>query len=165
MVFTSSRALIVLLMLLITVVPVQAQEMTDASSEAKKAQAKAEEVEAASDLRESIHENLETLSEDAEIAEDLKKDAVDEQQPVDSAETSATQADEPGEPPAEDKSILGFFKSIPVYLQSVPDRVPFIRDRGLIFFGRTEIDYAHYSSGVTKSDSGFMVRILRACLA
>lgn len=165
MVFASSRALIVLLMLLITVVPVRAQETADATSDAKKEQAKAKEVKAASDLRESIHENLETLSEHAETAEDLKKEAADEQQQAGSAETSATQADEPGELPAEDKSILGFLKSIPGYLQSVPDRVPFIRDRGLIFFGRAEIDYARYSSGITKGDSGFRVRSLRAGLA
>jgi len=169
MVFASSRALIVLLMLLSTVVPVQAQEKSDAPPDEMKEQAKAEEVEASSNLRESIHENLETLSEDAETAKDLKKatagDLPDEQQDKDPTDTSAPQADEPGEPPAEDWSILGFFKSIPGYLQSVPDRVPFIRDRGLIFFGRTEIDYAHYSSGITKSDSGFRIRSLRAGLA
>jgi len=169
MVFASSRSLIVLVMLLVAVVPLHAQETTDAVSDDMKEQAKAEEVEATSNLRDSIHENLETLSEDAETAEELKKavagDLPDEEQQEDSAGSSAPQADEPGELPAEDRSILGFFKSIPVYLQSVPDRVPFIRDRGLIFFGRTEIDYAHYSSGITKSDSGFRVRSLRAGLA
>jgi phosphate-selective porin OprO/OprP len=156
MVFVYSRTLIVLLMLLITDVGVRAQETTDAPSDQTKEQTKAKEVEAASDLRDSIHENLETLSEDAETADGLRKetasDIPDEQQQENSAGTSTSPIDESDEPPAEDKSILGFFKSIPGYLQSVPDRVPFIRDRGLIFFGRTEIDYAHYSSGITKSD-------------
>jgi len=169
MILASSRTLIVLLLLVIVVVPVQAQETTRVPSDEKKEQAKAEEVEAASDLRESIHENLETLSEDAETAEELKKtsasDKPDEQQQEDFAEVSVPQTDESSESPTEDKSILDFFKSIPIYLQSVPERVPFIRDRGLIFFGRTEVDYAQYSSGITKSDSGFRVRSLRAGLA
>jgi len=57
------------------------------------------------------------------------------------------------------------FHALPDYLQSIPDKVPFLRKRNLIFFGRTELDYAHYSSGITKSDSGFRVRSLRAGLA
>lgn len=169
MVFASPRNLIVLFALLMAVAPVQAQETADVSSDEKKQQAKDEEVEATSDLRDSIHENLETLSEDAESVEELKKTAADDlpdkQQQADTVDTSVPVIAEPGEPPAEDWSILGFFKSIPGYLQSVPDRVPFIRDRGLIFFGRTEIDYAYYSSGITKNDSGFRVRSLRAGLA
>ena len=164
-----ARALIILLMLLIAVLPVCAQETPGVQSEQVKEQTKAEEVEASSNLRDSIHENLETLSEDAETAEDLKKetesDLPDEQKQEDFADISTSPVDELSEPPAEDKSILDFFKSIPSYLQSVPDRVPFIRDRGLIFFGRTEIDYAYYSSGITKSDSGFRIRSLRAGLA
>ena len=171
MVFASSRTLIALVLLLTAAVPLHAQETTDAVSEETKEKAKAEQVEASSNLRDSIHENLETLSEDAETAEGLKEvttgDVPDErpQEEDNAADTPPAGIDEPGELPAEDWSILGFFKSIPVYLQSVPDRVPFIRDRGLIFFGRTEIDYAHYSSGITKSDSGFRVRSLRAGLA
>ena len=169
MVFASPRNLIVLFALLMAVAPVQAQETADVSSDEKKQQAKDEEVEATSDLRDSIHENLETLSEDAESVEELKKTAADDlpdkQQQADTVDTSVPVIAEPGEPPAEGWSILGFFKSIPGYLQSVPDRVPFIRDRGLIFFGRTEIDYAYYSSGITKNDSGFRVRSLRAGLA
>jgi len=78
MISVYSRALIILLMLLITGVPVRAQETPDAPPGDAKEKAKAEEVEATSNLRDSIHENLETLSEDAEIAEDLKKEAADE---------------------------------------------------------------------------------------
>jgi phosphate-selective porin OprO/OprP len=63
------------------------------------------------------------------------------------------------------KSILDYAKSIPGYLQSVPERVPFIRDRGLIFFGRTELDFAYYSSGITRDDTGFRLRSLRVGLA
>lgn len=169
MVFISSRALIVLFTLLIAGIPVQAQETMETASDEEKQKAKAEQVEASSNLRDSIHENLETLSEDAETAEDLNEaraeDIPDEQQPVGSAEQSATRVDDAREPPVEDKSIVAYIKSIPVLLQSVPDRVPFIRDRGLIFFGRGELDYAHYSSGVTKSDSGFRIRSLRAGVA
>ena len=56
-------------------------------------------------------------------------------------------------------------QAIPAYLQSVPDRIPYIRDKGLIFFGRSELDYAHYSSGAAANDSGFRLRSLRAGLA
>jgi len=165
----SPRNLIVLLTLLIAVIPVRAQETSDPPSDKTKERVKAEEVEASSNLRDSIHENLETFSADVESADELKKevaaDLPDDEQQEDSARSSAPEADEPGELPAEGRSIMGFFKSIPGYLQSVPDRVPFIRDRGLVFFGRTEIDYAYYSSGITKNDSGFRVRSLRAGLA
>jgi len=159
-----------LFILLTATGPVLAQDTTDAVSEEAVEKARIEKVEAASDLREAVHENLETIQEDAQSVEDLKPAETEnlppEQQPKDDSD------DEPdlqlagsGEPPIEEKSFLAYLKSIPGYLQSVPDRVPFMRDRGLIFFGRTELDYAYYSSGITGSDSGFRVRSLRAGLA
>ena len=148
----------------------QAQDTQDVAAEEKAERARAEQVEAESDLRESIHENLETIQEDAKSAEDLKQEETENQTAEQQVQDDA--GDEPGlqtedstAPPDEKKSILDYIKSVPGYLQSVPDRVPFIRDRGLIFFGRTEIDYAHYSSGITKDDSGFRIRSLRAGLA
>lgn len=157
-------------MLLMAADPVRAQDPTDVAADQKTEKLKAEQVEASSDLRESIHENLETIQEDAKSAEDLKQEEVEnqttEQQLQDDTEDKSDfQTEGSNEPSSEKKSILDHFKSIPGYLQSVPERVPFIRDRGLIFFGRTELDYAHYSSGITKSDSGFRVRSLRAGLA
>ena len=157
-------------MLFMAADPVRAQDPTDVAADQKTEKLKAEQVEASSDLRESIHENLETIQEDAKSAEDSKQKEVEnqttEQQLQDDTEDKSDfQTEGSNEPSSEKKSILDHFKSIPGYLQSVPERVPFIRDRGLIFFGRTELDYAHYSSGITKSDSGFRVRSLRAGLA
>ena len=157
-------------MLLMAAGTLQAQDPTDVAADEKAEKARTEKVEAASDLRESIHENLETIQEDAKSAEDLKQEETEnqtaEQQLQDGVGDKADlQTEGPNEPPGEKKSILDYFKSLPGYLQSVPERVPFIGDRGLIFFGRTEIDYAHYSSGITKDDSGFRVRSLRVGLA
>ena len=164
--FYKYHCLPVLFLLLAAVGPVQAQDTPVAVSEEQAAKAKTEEVEASSNLRESIHENLETIQEDTKAAEELKKAETEKppaelQQQVDSVEESDSAAPAPGKM----KSILAYIKLLPGYLQSVPERVPFIRDRGLIFFGRSELDYAHYSSGITKSDSGFRVRSLRAGLA
>jgi len=159
-----------LLMLLAAVGPVQAQDPTDVAADQKAEKLKSEQIEASSDLRESIHENLETLQEDAKSSEDLKQEETENlttepELPDATDDKLDLQTEAPTEPAGQKKSILDYFKSIPGYLQSVPERVPFIRDRGLIFFGRTELDYAHYSSGVTKSDSGFRLRSLRAGLA
>lgn len=171
MTFASSRTLPTLFALFIAVTPLQAQETVDAAPDANTGQAKSEEIKASSDLRESIHENLESLHEDVETAEEQKKEVAASDStdgPQQAQNPTATQAPETGDSDqaqAKDKSILDHLKSIPSLLQSVPERVPFIRNWGLIFFGRSELDYAHYSSGATKHDSGFRVRSLRAGLA
>lgn len=159
----------VLFVLLIITGPVQAQEKAEATPEVAES-VSAEESEASSDLRDSIHENLETIHEDAETAESLK-----EEQAEDLAVEQGVQGAPGIEPdvraaetiPAvpEKKSTIDYIQSIPGYLQSVPEKVPFIRERGLIFFGRMEFDYAHYTSGITSRDSGFRVRSMRAGLA
>ncbi len=164
-----------LLMLLAAFGPVYAQDSTEAVTEEAVAEeaaekAKAEEVEATSNLRDAIHENLETIQEDVQTVEELKetetRDLPTEQQQFDEiVEIPDKQIDSAVETPTEKKSIMDHIKSLPGFLQSVPERVPFIRERGLIFFGRTELDYAYYSSGITSSDSGFRVRSLRAGLA
>jgi phosphate-selective porin OprO/OprP len=159
-----------LLMLLMAAGSLQAQDTEDVAADEKAEKARTEKVEAASDLRESIHENLETIQEDAKSAEDLRQEEAEnqtaEQQLQDAAGDKADlQTEGSNKPPDQKKSVLDYFKSLPGFLQSVPERVPFIGDRGLIFFGRTELDYAHYSSGITKDDSGFRVRSLRAGLA
>ncbi len=159
---------------------VQAQEPTDKAAEAAAEQAKKEEIEATSNLRDSIHENLETLQEDAEAVDELKSSAKQEPIPVElqmdelvddeiigeaQSPQQAVSDRAETEPANAKKSIYDHIKALPEYLQSVPERVPFLRNRGLIFFGRAELDYAHYSSGITKGDSGFRVRSLRAGLA
>lgn len=156
-------------MLLTTSGQICAQETTAAASDEAEEKASTEEIEASSNLRESVHENLETIQEDAQSADDLTAETVT----VPEGQGPATAAPQVTEQPTEQlteqpeakKSILDHFKSIPGFLQSVPERVPFIRERGLIFFGRTELDYAHYTSGITSSDSGFRIRSLRAGLA
>ena len=159
-----------LLMLLMAAGSLHAQDTEDIAAAEKTEKARAEKVEAASDLRESIHENLETIQEDAQSAEDLRQEdrenqAAEQQLQDDADDEPGLQTEDSNAPPDEKKSILDYLKLLPGFLQSVPERVPFIGDRGLIFFGRTEIDYAHYSSGITKDDSGFRVRSLRAGLA
>jgi phosphate-selective porin OprO/OprP len=153
----------------------QDNPQTELEEATKKIESKQKE--ATTDLRESVHENLDTIQEDAQSSSDLKmaQDALEtarEQQADNTAEVQTPTPDaEPGteaeQAPAvtEKKSIIDYLQAVPGFLQSVPDRVPFIRERGLIFFGRTELDYAYYSSGITSSDSGFRVRSLRAGLA
>ncbi len=169
----------VVFVLLATVGSTWAQEATGPEAEEAE-KARAEQIEATSDLRDSVHENLESIQEDAATAVEVKekqdqKLATDEQALDDSIDKGETNqatdgsaeasADETGlEQPAK-KSLMDHLTSIPGFLQSVPDRVPFLREQKLIFFGRTELDYAYYSSGIAKSDSGFRVRSLRAGLA
>ncbi|MEH6583511.1 MAG: porin [Halioglobus sp.] len=50
-------------------------------------------------------------------------------------------------------------------LTYVQDHVPFLTKRNIIFFGRLELDYANYSSGVLSDDSGLNVRRFRLGLA
>ncbi len=164
-----------LLMLLLAGRSVWAQDTTDVVSDEEAEKARTEEIEATTNLRESIHENLDTLQEDAKSADDVKK-AEAEDPPTGQQNEPDLEPGDPGNSTSEltfrEKSfhdhwhsIPDYVQAIPVFLQSVPERVPFIRDRGLIFFGRTEIDYANYSSGITKNDSGFRIRSLRVGLA
>ena len=50
-------------------------------------------------------------------------------------------------------------------LTYIQENVPFLTNRNIIFFGRLELDGAHYSSGVLEDDSGFSVRRFRLGLA
>jgi len=159
-----------LIILLTAAGSVWAQEKTEVVTDKAVDKAKAEEVEASSNLRDSVHENLETIQEDAQAAEEKGQEkaeilAREQQQKDDSDDTKDIRTDGSGAPLKEKKSLLDWFKALPPFLQSVPERVPFLRDRGLIFFGRSELDYAHYSSGILSGDSGFRVRSLRAGLA
>jgi phosphate-selective porin OprO/OprP len=169
-----------LLMIITASGSVCAQEDAETALEEASTQIENEQIEAAKDLRDSVHENLESVQENAQTSEELKvaQDAIqtaqDQQEATQSAaETTAVDVEAtPGSPDqvaekqqTEKKSFVGYLQAIPVYLQSVPERVPFIRDRGLIFFGRAELDFAYYSSGILSDDTGFRVRSLRAGLA
>jgi phosphate-selective porin len=50
-------------------------------------------------------------------------------------------------------------------LTGIQDHVPFLTKRKIIFFGRLELDYAHYSSGILEDDSSFKIRRFRVGLA
>ncbi len=50
-------------------------------------------------------------------------------------------------------------------LTYIQDHVPFLTQRNIIFFGRLELDYANYSSGVLSDDSGLDIRRFRLGLA
>ena len=150
---------------------------------------KKEAIEASSDLRDAVNENLGTIREDAQTADELQQFQKEQQELREQTEltpaTKPLQAEpitaegdsvstdpslvspESGatESPVAKKTFTERMRSVPIFLQSVPDRVPFLRKRGMIFFGRAELDYAHYSSGSAKSDSGFRLRSLRAGLA
>jgi phosphate-selective porin OprO/OprP len=160
----------VLLVIIFVSCPLQSQETSDSRPVDVDEKTKSEKIETESDLRDSVHENLETIQEDVKSATELtekqqEQPSSPEAPPVTGDQDAVTSTQQAAEQPVGKKSILDFFKSIPGFLQSIPERVPFIRERGLIFFGRAELDYAYYSSGITKSDSGFRVRSLRAGLA
>ncbi len=175
------RALPVLILLLAISGPLLAQETPETALQAVTDIIEDEQEEANKNLRDSVHENLESIQQDAQASEKLRNtqaalETAREQQAAESApeqaqfpadSTSASTSQAPVEQATEDeeKSLADFFQSIPVFLQSVPERVPFLRERGLIFFGRSSLDYAHYTSGVTGGDSGFKIRSLRAGLA
>ena len=61
----------VLLVIFTVSTPVKAQDPMDVASDNVSEKAGAEEIEASSNLRDSIHENLETMQEDAKSVEDL----------------------------------------------------------------------------------------------
>ena len=182
MICSFSRQICLAALFALLLVPVTAwtQEATDTESTDIDKEAKKEAIEIKSNLRDAVNENLGSIQEDSETADDLKRAQQEQLPSSEEQQVEDIDTEKPAEPTAptppspeqpateqevEKKSLLDYFKSIPGYLQSVPDRVPFIRDRGLIFFGRTEIDYAHYSSGIAKSDSGFRIRSLRVGLA
>ena len=50
-------------------------------------------------------------------------------------------------------------------LTYIQEHVPFLTKRKIIFFGRLEVDYNHYSSGVLADESGLEVRRFRLGLA
>lgn len=169
-----------LVLIFATPVPLSAQESPEAALEEVTEIIDNEASEASKNLRESVHENLESIQQDVETSNKLRETqktleaAQEEQQATepppqptpDSVAAEPEQTDpESEEQVVEEKSLIDRFQAIPAYLQSIPERVPFIRDRGLIFFGRAELDFAYYSSGITSDDTGFRVRSLRAGLA
>ena len=58
--------------------------------------------------------------------------------------------------------LMNLSRSPLTYIQG---NVPFFTKRNMVFFGRLELDYANYSSGILKEESGFEVRRFRLGLA
>jgi phosphate-selective porin OprO/OprP len=50
-------------------------------------------------------------------------------------------------------------------LTFIQENLPFLTKREIVFFGRLEVDYSHYSSGILEDDSGFIMRRFRLGLA
>jgi len=123
-----------------------------------------EQVEAASDLRQSVHENLDSLHDDAEKVTDLGQEAQAEQAAAPRDVVMGTTSVD-AKLPFEELPLYDLVREFPYKLQSLPERLPGMRGKGFIFFGRAEADYAHYTSGAASHDSGFLVRSLRAGLA
>ncbi len=86
----------------------------------------------------------------ADIKDGLRQQLDDEQDPDESRLLEKT--DE-----------LMHFSRLP--LTYIQEHVPFLTKRNIIFFGRLELDYAKYSSGVLEDDSGFLIRRFRLGLA
>jgi phosphate-selective porin OprO/OprP len=180
--FFQTMSLTTILILITVPGPAWSQEKESAETALQEAaeQMNNEKAEATSNLRDSVHENLESIQQDAQTSKELQTaaetlqsaaekqreaDTATEQVSIPASDSTAQTKQSSVEEPIEKKSILDYLQKVPVFLQSVPERVPFMRERGLIFFGRSELDYAHYSSGITSSDSGFRIRSLRAGLA
>jgi phosphate-selective porin OprO/OprP len=160
--------------------PLRAQESSEEAVREVTEIIENETQEASKNLRDSVHENLESIAQDAKTTEELKQTQAALEAAHGEAQPAEVPAEQPPAPtvaepapadeqitdqPPEEKSFTEFIQAIPGFLQSVPERVPFIRERELIFFGRGALDYAHYSSGATSGDSGFSLRSLRAGLA
>ena len=123
-----------------------------------------------------VPENLENLPQvevqTSEQARQVEQDAKNRQSFLDKARQRLEKLDdeltredgELAEQPVLDKTnkVMDFSRLPLTYVQ---DHVPFLTKRKIIFFGRLELDYAQYSSGVLSDDSGFDLRRFRVGLA
>jgi phosphate-selective porin OprO/OprP len=148
---------LLVLLLGTTSVFAQTTDTSETTSDTEIAEEKKKQDETSANVRDAVHENLDTLHEDI--------DAATLQETEKATEVTQANTEQQTSEQAESKSFWEHIVSVPYYLQSVPDRLPWIRERGLIFFGRAELDGAYYSSGILSSDTGFRVRSLRAGLA
>jgi len=107
-------------------------------------------IERATSVREAIYENLEAPREADEPA---LPDAAQQDIPGD----EQVAASEDSEKPWHHR-----FYTITQFLQTSPERNPFLVGKGWYSFGRVEGEYANFSSGDLGDDSGFNFRSLRA---
>lgn len=134
---------------------VLAQDSTDPAEEpAEQTEAEVQN-ERAADIREAINENLVTPlpSEEEERLEETTEETP--------AETEVSPPDEQADL---DDPWYGKFQSAAERAQSLPERVPGLRGRGWIHFGRVEGEYGYFSGGDLSGESAFNLRSLRGGL-
>jgi phosphate-selective porin OprO/OprP len=83
------------------------------------------------------------------------------QTPADPDADRRTEDKEPTAPETSDEPVDDPWRP----LINIQEDVPFLTKRNIVFFGRLELDQAHYSSGILKDQSGFDVRRFRLGLA
>ena len=124
-----------------------------------------------------VHENLDelpevrTVSPDEELAEDEARDKESEGF-LDQARESFQQMEEELDIESSQtgtnvvlEKTDRFMELSRVPLTYLQENVPFLTKRDIIFFGRLELDYAHFSSGVLEDESGLDLRRFRLGLA
>lgn len=111
----------------------------------------------AADLRDAINENLVVpVEEDEKPSEEPAEDS-----PVEPDPTPPEEA----EPEAEEEAPwYSEYLSVTQTVQSLPEKVPGLRGRGWIHFGRLEGEYGYFDGGALDDESGFNLRSLRGGL-
>jgi phosphate-selective porin OprO and OprP len=147
--------------------------------------------EQAENLREAIIENIDITDEDNELTKPTEQPEPQESTPTPelkptpestptpesistpestpTPESISTPESTPTPEPTtkteeEDKRWFDRLRVIPIAMSTFPEYVPGLAGHDWIFFGRTEGEYAHVSSGRLSDDSEFNVRSLRAGL-
>lgn len=118
-----------------------------------------------------VHENLEELPEVQVVTpEDSNEDETDGQAAQESDEELKQFEEEMDLEIADRTAVLldktdRFMEFSRKPLTYVQENVPFLTKRNIIFFGRLELDYARFSSGVLESENGLDLRRFRLGLA
>lgn len=107
--------------------------------------------ERAADIRDAINENLVEPLPELEVEIPEEETLPEEETPV-------------KEEPAVEEHWYGQFKSVTESVQTLPERIPGLRGRGWIHFGRIEGEYGSFSGGALDDESGFNFRSLRGGL-
>lgn len=153
-----------------------AEQTEDTESAAADTEARREDIEKGTNIREAITENLdmnqvedipkkEAVEEEVGIEEEVeeKKD-VAEEGPEDAPLPSDKEVLPEDEAPASAEDKVYWYDRFRPYVEKIQD-VPVLSDRGWLHFGRVELEYGHFfSSNLLDGDSGFNFRSLRAGL-
>ena len=104
-------------------------------------------------LRDAIIENID-VSDIDKVDELTSPEPTEPTEPTEQATASVQEAE----------TWISRLGVIPDTMQSLPEYIPGLAGKDLIFFGRAEGEYAHFSSGAYRADSEFNVRSVRAGL-